>query len=404
MTTTAPPQPKASALPVVFKVWVGAALISQLGDAALYFALGWAATAHGGAAAGLVMTMIVLPRTVLLLLGGAVGDRAGARRVMLVGDAVMFVVALTLALAAWRLGTPLALLLVAALVIGVNDAFYLPASGAMPRVLVDSEHVARATAMRQSGSQLVAMAGGPLGGAVVAYAGLPASAAVDAATFGVVLVVLLRIRPRFAPPQPAERRHIVREAADGVAVVMRTPGLRGVLCLMAAAAGFVIPVGSLLVPLLCRSRAWDASAAGLITGAQSVGTVAVTLAVTWKGTARRLMTVAAAGMVLAALGLAGLALTPSRAVAVVSALCGGAGIGLLISHLAPVLITAAPESHLTRVQSLFTLTQSAALLLTVNVLGGVAHAFGPRAGIALCAVVLGGCGAAVLVGRRLRTA
>ena len=78
----------AGALPATYDVWLAGSLVSQLGDAALYFALGWAASAIGGSAAGLVLSAIVLSRTVLLLLGGVVGDRAGARRVMITGDAV----------------------------------------------------------------------------------------------------------------------------------------------------------------------------------------------------------------------------------------------------------------------------------------------------------------------------
>ena len=64
-----------------YLVWLTGAVVSQVGDAALYFALGWAASAHGGPAAGLVLSWIGLPRTVLLLVGGAVGDRLGACRV-----------------------------------------------------------------------------------------------------------------------------------------------------------------------------------------------------------------------------------------------------------------------------------------------------------------------------------
>ena len=78
-------------LPIAFRVWVCGALASQLGDSAMYFALGWAASARGGTAAGLVLSAISLPRALLLLLGGAVGDRLGARRVMITGDGLMLV-------------------------------------------------------------------------------------------------------------------------------------------------------------------------------------------------------------------------------------------------------------------------------------------------------------------------
>jgi MFS family permease len=114
---------------MAFKVWVCGALVSQFGDAAMYFALGWAASAHGGTAAGLVLSGIVLPRTALLLVGGVTGDRIGARRVMITGDAIMLVGAVGLGLIARRSGTSLPLLLAAAVIIGIVDAFYLPSSG-----------------------------------------------------------------------------------------------------------------------------------------------------------------------------------------------------------------------------------------------------------------------------------
>jgi MFS family permease len=72
-------------LPRAYLAWLAGTRASLLGDAALYFALGWAASAHGGRTGALVLTAITVPRTALLLIGGAVGDRFGARRVMVVG-------------------------------------------------------------------------------------------------------------------------------------------------------------------------------------------------------------------------------------------------------------------------------------------------------------------------------
>jgi hypothetical protein len=66
-----------------------------------------AASGHGPTVAGLVLSAIALPRTVLLLLGGVVGDRLGARQAMIIGDAVMLVVAVV----SGAVGTPLVLLL-----------------------------------------------------------------------------------------------------------------------------------------------------------------------------------------------------------------------------------------------------------------------------------------------------
>ena len=91
-------------LPTVYLVWLVEAVASHLGDAALYFGLGWAATAQGRVAAGLVLSASSLPRALLLLVGGAAGDRCDARRIMIAGDAVMLVVACSLAITAGAIG------------------------------------------------------------------------------------------------------------------------------------------------------------------------------------------------------------------------------------------------------------------------------------------------------------
>lgn len=184
------PRSVPTALPRQFYGWLGAATVSVVGDGVLYFALGWAATGIGPTWAGLTLTMSALPRAILLPLGGAVADRWGPRRIMIAGDAIMCALTLLLALAAhlWRTSGPL--LMGTGLAIGVVGAFYLPATGAFPRLLVADEQLPRALALRQSSAQIVSLIGAPTGGALVALGGLVSVAAVDSSTFALVLGVL----------------------------------------------------------------------------------------------------------------------------------------------------------------------------------------------------------------------
>jgi MFS family permease len=205
---------------------------------------------------------------------------------MIAGDGVMFAVAAVLAVVSWQWGTSLALLVIAALVIGTVDAFYLPSSGSMPRQLVTDANLPRALALRQSGSQFVSMIGGPVGGALVGFAGFPAASLTDSVSFGVVLVALIVIKPRFIPPGEP-RRPVLRESADGIRVALTTPGLAAVLVLVAAVAGFVIPVPSLLVPLIARQHHWTAAVAGVIVGTQAAGGIVIALVVIRRGAVSR---------------------------------------------------------------------------------------------------------------------
>ncbi|MFE5580267.1 MFS transporter [Kitasatospora sp. NPDC056531] len=391
-------------LPGPYLLWLAGAQAGLLGDAALYFALGWAASAHGGGAAGLVLTAVTVPRTVLVLLGGAVADRFGARRVMLAGDAVMLVATAALAVTVGGRGTPLRLLVAAAAVIGTVDAFYLPASGSMPRRLVPVDRLPRALALRQAGGQSAALLGAPLGGLLVTAGGFAGAAVADAVSFGVVLLVLLRVRPREDAPGPAAPSGLLREAASGVRLALRDPLLRAALLLTGAAAGGLLPVVSLLGPLLARAHGWTAGTAALVTGGQAAGVLAVASLVAWRGALPRAGVGAAAGLCTASVGVALLALSPVPAVAVAGSTVTGVGSGLFACHLGPLVLGGAPASHLSRVQALLTLMQSLALVLSNGLLGLLADSGGAAVAMLLCAVASGTAGLVALATRTFRRA
>ncbi|MEU9165267.1 MFS transporter [Streptomyces sp. NPDC048424] len=389
------------ALPRTYLVWLAGTRASLLGDAVLYFALSWAASAHGGGTGALVLTAITLPRTLLLLLGGAVGDRFGARRVMVVGDAVMLTATLALALAGSRTDPSPWLLVTVAAVVGTVDAFYLPAAGSMPRSLVGEAQLPRALAVQQAAGQVASLLGAPLGAVLVAAAGLTGAALADAGTFAIVLVVLVLVRPAFDVERSPRGEGLLAGAADGVRVAVADPALRSALLLTAAAACFLLPVVSLLNPLLAREHGWSAGAAGLIAGGQSLGVIAVALVVSRRGTLRRIGRGAALGLCVAAPGIAAVALAGEAGVAfaVAGGIVTGAGSGMFACHIGPLVLTGAPGTHLARLQASLTLVQSLALVVGNNALGALADARGATAAAALCAA--GTC-AAGLTGLALK--
>ncbi|AMM21562.1 hypothetical protein AX769_17215 [Frondihabitans sp. PAMC 28766] len=385
-------------LPRSFTSWAITASLSDVGDNAMYFALVWAATAHGGASAGLVVSAITIPRTVLLLLGGVMADRTGPRAVMLACDAALFTATAALAIASWRLGSPLWLLLTGAFAVGVVTAFYLPASSSMPRRLVSDSLVPRAVAVRQSGLQLAELSGGPLGGVLAAGLGFAAAAGINAFSFVPVLVVMVKSRTiRAAPAAEGPRRSVPREVASGLALAVSQPLIRVGLLLSAAAVIVVTPTGSVLIPLLVRQQHWAAAAAGLTLGAESVGGVVVALAVARVGTFSRPGGAAAAGLAVAAVGVALLAVSPSPA-GVGAALVLGAGVALFTSHAFPLILTGTRPDHLSRVQSLLSIVQAVVLIPAAPLIGLSANDAGVASTLVICAGVLAAAaGVALLV-------
>jgi Major Facilitator Superfamily len=386
-------------------VWLAGVTLSLLGTQMLGFAMTWTAAGQSGVLAGLVLTMINLPRTLLVLVGGAVGDRFGAWRTMLAGDAVMTASTVLLAALVLMIGTPAWLLLATALVIGTVDAFYLPSSGSMPRRLVPAGGLARAMSARQLAGQATAVAGPPLGGLIVATLGLAAAAFADAFTFAVMLLILVLLRPRDAGAQTAPAPGGVwRHTVDGLRVAAGDRLLRSTLLMVVVAAGFLLPVIGLLLPLLARERAWSGGWTGVVVGTVGLATACVAATVLARGAARRPGVAAAAGLVVAAAGVLGLAVSASPAWAAVGAVAAGAGNGLFATHVGPLLLQHAPATHLARVQSVVLLAQSLPLLATNNLLGAAADATGAPGVLAGCALVAAAAGVAGLCSPTLRAA
>lgn len=378
----------AKRLPRQFLLWLSANSLTVLGDAVLYFALGWAASQYGGMWTGFVLTAIVAPRVLLSLFGGVIGDRFGARQVMIVSDCVMTIVALALAVGAATIGTPIWLLLTVAVLVGIVDAFYLPSSGSMPRRLMDSSLLARGLALQQITRQGINLVGAPVGGLIVASAGVAAAACFDAFTFAVMLAVMILIRPRGDVQPASTRQNVFREALDGLLVASRDALLRTLLVLVAVGTGFLLPVSTLLLPLLARENAWGAEALGFTVGAQGGGMAIAGLYVAWRGSLPRPGVVAGVGLLWSGLAVGGLAVCDSSWLAMVAALLIGIGAGFFTTHIAPLVLGGTPQSHLSRVQAVLILAQSVPLLFTNNVLGWATTSQGATVALAVSAAVL----------------
>ncbi|WP_307819834.1 MFS transporter [Streptomyces sp. MC1] len=390
-------------LPGSYLLWLVGVLASLGGNTMFYFALGWAASAHGGAVTGIVLSAVTLPRVLLLLIGGVVSDRVSTRRVLITGDAAMLAFSLLLALIAYRFGAAPAVLIAAGAVVGVANAFYLPASASMPRRLVAKEQLPRALSLRQVGGQVVNMAGGPLGGVLVGLAGLVGATMVNAATFAVVLVILIVTRPRFEEPAKKSGNNILRDARDGIRLGASDPILRPSLILTGAAAGFLLPVLPLLLPLLARGEHWGSGTAGLVVGAQGLGMITITLGVVRGGPLGRPGLMSACGLVVAGLGVLLLAVAPALWAALGASFVIGAGNGLFSAHIVPLVLMVTPDSHISRIQSLLTLVQSAAVLVMNYLIGNLAVLGGVTVAFVVCAVAVIGTGLLGLASSPLRT-
>jgi MFS family permease len=183
-----------------FSLYFVARAISLLGDAMIPVAAALAVGAvYGASGVGYVLAVWTAPFVLLVVVGGVLSDRFGARSLMVGADLVRIVTQGTIA-AGFLVGTPpIWLLLVASALAGSAAAMFQPGvNGIMPFVARDLQ---RANATVKVADAMAGLIGPAAAGVVVALAGAGVVLLFDAATFAVSALCLLLLR--LPPARPA---------------------------------------------------------------------------------------------------------------------------------------------------------------------------------------------------------
>ncbi|MFF5504036.1 MFS transporter [Streptomyces roseolus] len=182
-----------------FGLYFTARAVSLLGDAMMPVAAALAVGAlYGVTGVGLVLGAWTGTFVLLVLFGGVLSDRFGARRMMVGADLVRVATQGVLAVAFFTGRPPFWLLVTMAAVAGAAVAMFLPGvNGMVPHVTRDPH---RANATLKVADALAHLLGPALAGLLIAVTDAGTVYAVDAATFLVsaLCLALLRLAPRSA--------------------------------------------------------------------------------------------------------------------------------------------------------------------------------------------------------------
>jgi len=244
--------------------WIAVKALSDAGDAIWTIALAWTAVQiTSPAIAGVIVAAGTIPRALVLLFGGVLADRANARAVMIVFNALRVVLLVFVAL--WVLASPpsVLLLMFAAIAFGVCDAFYEPSAATIGRQLVRTSDLPSYSAVMQTATRLGTMGGAALGGFLVAYAGLSGSASLNALTFALVIAfIAIFLRPRFALTRAA-RESALRGIQHGFAHLRDAPTTRTLVIALSGLNLAVGPATGIGIALRAHDEGWGAQAVGL---------------------------------------------------------------------------------------------------------------------------------------------
>ncbi|GGR96455.1 MFS transporter [Deinococcus sedimenti] len=188
-------------VPAFLPLWLGQ-VITQIGDRALSLALGYFVFRETGSVTATALLALAgyLPGLLFGSFAGVLADRWDRRRVLIVSQLLQGVVILALLLATqpgWLwvayavMFTELTLSLLA-----------LPAGGALLPSLVGEARLARANATLSVGMTVARLLGPPLGGLLVAQAGVTGVVVFDALTFFGAALCFTRL-PRVPQARPA---------------------------------------------------------------------------------------------------------------------------------------------------------------------------------------------------------
>ncbi len=262
-------------------LWLGEG-ISVLGDHFYMIALPWLVLQLTGdpLAMGTVLALAAIPRTLFMLIGGALTDRFSPRTLMLGSNLVRFVLVTLLTglvLTGW---VQMWLVYLLALSFGLADAFFYPAQSSITPRLVHPGQLQTANAMVQGTMQVAMLAGPVLAGVLIAWldgnqgnstipdrTGIGIALGVDALTFLISLLTLWLMRPLPAAA-PLHHETVWSSIWAGLVYVAGDTTLKTFFFIVAAFTFLINGPFNVAVPVLANSQWADGAAAfGLILSA-----------------------------------------------------------------------------------------------------------------------------------------
>ena len=255
-------------------LWIGL-LISIAGTQMQTWALFWhiRSLTDLPIALGGVGLARILPVVFFSLLGGAMADVVNRRRLLLVTQSAMTLLALLLAWLTFQGSITLWQIYLLTALQAMAAAFDIPARQALVPNLVPPRDLPSAFSLNSIAFQTGAIVGPALSGLVIAYWGQPYTYLINAVSYLAVILALLLMGPVAQQADPARRSNVSLGAIkEGVRFILGQPIILASMLLDFFATFF--SSANTLMPLFARDiLSVGAVAYGWLSAAQSIGAV-----------------------------------------------------------------------------------------------------------------------------------
>lgn len=258
-----------------FAVLWTATLLSSIGTWMHDVGAGWLMTslAPSPVMVALVQAATTLPVFLLALPAGALADIVNRRRMLLVMQSLMAVLAATLGLIVLREQITAGLLLAFTFALGACAAMLVPAWQAIVPQLIPREELASAVALNSVGINVSRAIGPALGGAVIASLGLAWPFLLNAASFLFVITAIAWWKPPPAPVKQLASERVWSAIRTGLRYARSSTPLKATL--MRAVVFFLFASAYwALLPLIARQHlAGEATLYGILVACIGAGAV-----------------------------------------------------------------------------------------------------------------------------------
>src|SRR3990172_7341911 len=196
---------------------------------------------------GIVNFANALPSLVVMLFGGVLADRADKRRILLMTQVVMMLLAGALAVLIATGRVEIWMIIVAAAMLGIAFGYDMPAYQAFLPDLVRPEKIGQVVALNSATFHGTRMVGPAVAGAVIGAFGLATAYFLNAASFVAVIAGLLMIRYRPAGRPAGEPRvSSIEGLKQGLRHARGRPHVMVLLLLTALNTTLVFPIVAIL--------------------------------------------------------------------------------------------------------------------------------------------------------------
>lgn len=317
------------------RTWI-AHSVSSFGDHFTFVALPlatWLRT-NSALAVGLVAAMEAVAVVLLGLVAGAFSDRWRRRPVLVASDVARAVVMGGLAVGVVADAYPVALLFVAALVLGLLRVVHDASEAALVPILVDGPRILRANSRLQASDSAAVAAGPVVAGGLIAVGGPALAFAADAVSFAVSGAVVGSVRGIDAhdAPRPATpaRSRLRSDIAEGCRAMWRDSEMMRALVVLAALNVVAIAAEAQFIPYAKQLLGVGAAGVGAYFALGGVVAIGTSLLVGRRSRVRG--DVMLVGVAVMALGFLVAGLHPSRTTAALAFVGAGVGSALATTH------------------------------------------------------------------------